>query len=378
MSRALHAIAFWLAFAGIPAVTWAGPRYTLIDLGGFDPAQKSAALGVDNAGRVVGWAFLQTGQNEYSQRAFLWENGTTYDLGALPGEQVSCAVRISDSGWVAGQSGYAAIHAAAWYTGISGQEAIYDLGTLGGTHSFSFGLNDAAQIVGQSEMPGNRCGHAFLWTLQDGMTDLGTLPISPNTTGTGINNLGQVVGYTGSGTDSRAFVWENGTIRYIDADAEQVSEATFAMDINDSGLVVGSMYVEEPDGVVLHACIWDLLAGARTDLGVLAGFGDTSLHAVNALGHAVGLAIRQTTENHAILYESGSLIDLNSLIDPGSGWVLNEARDINDKGWIVGAGVSPSGQHHGFLLVPVPEPATLSLLTLSGLALLGRRRLASA
>ena len=58
------------------------------------------------------------------------------------------------------------------------------------------------------------------------------------------------------------------------------------------------------------------------------------------------------------------MVDLNSLIDPTAGWDLLSANDINDAGEIVGVGVSPSGDEHGFLLVPnsVPEPPALSLL----------------
>ena len=32
------------------------------------------------------------------------------------------------------------------------------------------------------------------------------------------------------------------------------------------------------------------------------------------------------------------MVDLNSLIDPSSGWVLSEANGINDLGQIVGGG----------------------------------------
>lgn len=69
----------------------ADARYTVIDLGGFDPTQKGAAFGINNAGQVVGWAFLETAPNVYSMRAFMWEGGSIHDLGARPGEERSCA-----------------------------------------------------------------------------------------------------------------------------------------------------------------------------------------------------------------------------------------------------------------------------------------------
>jgi hypothetical protein len=46
------------------------------------------------------------------------------------------------------------------------------------------------------------------------------------------------------------------------------------------------------------------------------------------------------------------LIDLNTLVDPGSGWQLRIATGIDQDGEIVGIGVAPDGAYHGFMLVP--------------------------
>jgi hypothetical protein len=69
---------------------------------------------------------------------------------------------------------------------------------------------------------------------------------------------------------------------------------------------------------------------------------------------------------------AGNNIDLNTLIDPASGWDLMYAYDINASGWIVGEGINPQGEEHAFLLVP--EPATFALISLSGLFLRKRSR----
>lgn len=65
------------------------------------------------------------------------------------------------------------------------------------------------------------------------------------------------------------------------------------------------------------------------------------------------------------------MYDLNDLIDSGSGWVLVEARDISDEGYITGYGLY-NGQTRAFLLVP--EPTAVGLLALGGVGLFRRRR----
>jgi probable HAF family extracellular repeat protein len=52
--------------------------------------------------------------------------------------------------------------------------------------------------------------------------------------------------------------------------------------------------------------------------------------------------------------------DLNSLIPAGSGWVLNDAYGINERGQIVGDGTI-NGQSLAFLLTPATM-ATVSAL----------------
>ena len=100
-----------------------------------------------------------------------------------------------------------------------------------------------------------------------------------------------------------------------------------------------------------------------TDLGTLAAYYNSDALGVNANGQAVGLAYNYADIfSSAFLYTNGTLTDLNTLIDPSSGWNLEAASAINDNGWIVGDGVNLSGQEDAFLLTPTPEPSTLVLL----------------
>jgi hypothetical protein len=70
------------------------------------------------------------------------------------------------------------------------------------------------------------------------------------------------------------------------------------------------------------------------------------------------------------------MIDLNTLIPVGSGWLLQEATGINASGDICGYGVI-GGQTHAFELKPTPELSSGALLLLGALPLglaWGRRR----
>ena len=110
-----------------------------------------------------------------------------------------------------------------------------------------------------------------------------------------------------------------------------------------------------------------------TDLGTLGGM-NSYANAINSNGETVGYSWKTgVLGDYAFLYNDGLMTDLNTLIDPTSGWTLESAQAINDNGWIAGYGIGPDGQTQAFLLTPVPEPATLAL-TVVGLAGLVRFR----
>jgi probable HAF family extracellular repeat protein len=104
------------------------------------------------------------------------------------------------------------------------------------------------------------------------------------------------------------------------------------------------------------------------DLGTLGGAFSTA-YGINNSGQVVGESYISGGGQHAFLYSgSGSMQDLNDLINPASGWTLNVARSINDLGQIVGSGTI-GGRSHTFLLTPVPEPSTFVLLSIGILGL---------
>jgi probable HAF family extracellular repeat protein len=108
--------------------------------------------------------------------------------------------------------------------------------------------------------------------------------------------------------------------------------------------------------------------GHMQDLGNMPNYRDTLGRAISADGTVVGLAYvsdSPSTVPHAFCYSNGSMQDLNTFIDPSTGWILNDATGINDAGQIIGRGTNALGQAHAYLLTPmgVPEPAALAFLS---------------
>ena len=95
-----------------------------------------------------------------------------------------------------------------------------------------------------------------------------------------------------------------------------------------------------------------------TSLGTLGGV-NSEAFAINERGQIVGAANTAAGAVRAFLWQAGVMIDLNTLIPDGSGWVLVSARGISEGGQIVGTGTL-NGVTRGFLLTP---PIDLELRT---------------
>ena len=86
-----------------------------------------------------------------------------------------------------------------------------------------------------------------------------------------------------------------------------------------------------------HAFLWE--RGKMRDLGAIGAGRNSEALGLNEKGQVVGWSETEGGENQpaggprvAFLYSDGRMIDLNRLIPPDSGWILREARAINDRG----------------------------------------------
>ena len=100
-----------------------------------------------------------------------------------------------------------------------------------------------------------------------------------------------------------------------------------------------------------------------TDLGALDGDVVSFAAEINAKGQIVGtsVGINFVVVRHAVLWQDGQIIDLNTVIPPNSALHLTDAFAINDRGEIAGVGVPPScsaGDRfcgHAFVLIPCDD-----------------------
>jgi len=162
------------------------------------------ATGVNDGSQVTGYGY---NMDTYFSNAFIWtaESGKLNNLNG-PDQDYCVAKGINKNGDVTGYWNNPS-HA---FLFLWGSSAFQDLGTLpGNDSSWANGINNLGYVVGGSSNSSGGAYHAFFWTTEKGMTDLGTLG-GINIEALGLNDLGQVVGYseTASG-NTHAFLWES-------------------------------------------------------------------------------------------------------------------------------------------------------------------------
>ena len=219
-------------------------------------------------------------------------------------------------------------------------------------------------MTGVAYLAGNNFYRAFYWN--GTMSTVGVLPVGTNSIGFGINDGGRITGQSEIGGGAwQAFVWDgSGGMTGIPGLGGTNS---YGRAINAGGGVTGQADV--PGNTGSHAFYWDGVS-AMQDLGTLGG--TTSYgYGINGGGAVVGSsALTGGAVTHAFLWAGGVMSDLNNLLVNGGGWVLTEARGINDSGWIAGTG-TVGGETHAFLLTPVEDTPEAGTVWVVGTGLAG-------
>ena len=212
-------------------------------------------------------------------------------------------------------------------------------------------INDLGQVVGGYADPGTIKLHPGYWNADGSFHQI---------TGTGflqtydMNDVGQLAGQQ---NHLAAFLWD-GSIHNVGFLGGDYTEPAA---INDAGAIVGqgSTRDRDRDGKpIYHPFLYS--NGTMRDLGTLGAdssvrFNDFARD-INNSGVVVGVASVSAAKGDAFVYD-GAMHDLNDLVtNVPPGWVLYEARLINDRGQIVAEGRGPDGSSGNFLLNPVAIP----------------------
>jgi probable HAF family extracellular repeat protein len=298
--------------------------------------------------------------------------------------------------------------------------SVTDLGTLGGTSSVGTAINDAGTAVGYSTLAGGQT-RAFMWTVGNGMEDLGALGAG-DSRAFDINNNDHIVGET----TNQAFRWtspsgmilidsaNNGKANGLNNSDAAIGERNFGpfdrtvkwdaantvsnpfpaanvrgIAMNDLGEIVIQLTngVSYNDGTVATLTAVPLTAATdmnnsrdivgstgsfasyydfdSTTLSVLGKLSpsDTFSRAlgINSAGNIVGIS--QGSGAFIVDFDHQLMTSLTSLLDPAyAGWNILVADDINNLGQIVGVGEF-NGVSHAVILNPVPEPTTATLFS---------------
>ncbi len=353
------------------------------------------------------------------------DDPTFFGLGDLPGGGVfSSANGVSADGTTVIGSSISELSGsyreAFRWTAATGMVPLGDLPS-GRFNSIAEGVSaDGSVVVGTSDIE-NGVIVGFVWTEAEGMTALPLLaPSRPYAEArdvsadgsiiVGISNYETVTG----GTQTMAVKWTEGQITPLGMLPDHVSSIVSGMSA-DGRVVYGKSYGKF--GGVYSICRWvdgnDAEAmpelgnpyGVSTDgtfvVGIISLTDDVEAYRwsqetgvirlenlnekhLDTRGHAVSadgsIVVGRVWEVGAFIWdEVNGMRDLKAVLEEDhgldmTGWSLNTATDISDDGTvIVGHGVNPLGDVEAWVAV-IPEPATLAMLALGGLALLRRKR----
>jgi probable HAF family extracellular repeat protein len=250
-------------------------------------------------------------------------------------------------------------NAISWSDQTLSSVAVTNIGTLGGSSSSGSGINDLGQVTGSSFIAGDSVSHAFFWDpIKIAMTDLGTLSGS-SSSGSGINNLGQVTGSSSiaGGSYSHAFFWDPTTNIMTDLGAPG-SLFSSGSAINDAGRVTGSAY--PANKFIIKATIWD---PTMNNIGSVFGSSIESYGVdINNAGSVTGGYYVNGMASHTFIWDpiTSAMTDLGTLglIDQSHSYSYGSG--INDKGLVTG-----TSDQHAFTWDPTTGVMT-NLGTLGG------------
>ena len=311
----------------------------------------SRAWDINNNQQVVGYVdYVDPSQGSRHAPFFYDHNNGLLLVGTGSGEFRS----INDKEIIAGWEITAQAQTGATVSGVvSGALSTVRVGGVNDP-SKALSINNKIWVAG-SETPSS----FFLQNFFKIDIDKFSIPLSSlGSEITALNNINGIVGtetttagifgfYVGPvGGSTNSFIIKMGTLG---------GTTSIPSSINDSGFIVGESGNQSFFGVTRHAFITHSDSnGVLQDLGTLGG-SESFAYDINNKNIIVGKANNFQNIQEAFIYQDEVMTSLNSRVVNIDGWLLEEARAINDDGVIIAQGFINGSRLRTYAVLLIPN-----------------------
>lgn len=329
-----------------------------------------SAAGVNSQGIVVGQCEYSCGCSDYPlagfERAWMYDekSGALTELIFEPSELGAVATNISNTGVVTGEEATTSLTNVPGFWTVTGGAML--LQPVASVEIVTMGIGQNGKYIAATEGAANV---PVLWSGADYST-ITSLPLptcnpcgeedlvavnAVNDSGTAVGDGPVNVPNSPTGTEDTAIEWRDGTVTSLGTLPGGTDSAAYG--INNNGDVVGFSWTGPNQSSPARAFLYH--AGTMTDIDTLPGSQGSVATAINDSGQIVGdMGFAAPNSNSSFLYENGQMYDLNTLIDPTSPLIglvqLQGAVSISSNGRIAVNGTDSryAGALRAFLLIP--------------------------
>ncbi|MCZ6494270.1 MAG: hypothetical protein O6933_09345, partial [Planctomycetota bacterium] len=193
-------------------------------------------------------------------------------------------------------------------------------------------LNENGAVVGRYRCPISKFDRPFLWTPQDGFTDLGLPPGVMETIPTDINDQGVICGtMIVADVGFRGFVYDQGVWTVLPPVVDMLGTWSSAAAISNAGIVVGQRSITENLNPQ-NAYIWSAAEGFN-DLGVMNG-PNSAATAISDTALVAGWIGTGQSDSLGFLWDDGNVTNLPAIPGGSTSFPLG----VSSQGKVVGLG----------------------------------------
>jgi CSLREA domain-containing protein len=329
----------------------AAPAYSIVQIG--TGALHPNAL--NNLGEVVG-------ATPPGDLPWAWKDGSFLQLDAPPQGWLAAgndagyksgAVDVNDLGQVLGAFSQFCSSSCQADTSLGVWDAsgkLQFVGPMGTTNGppIAIAINNRGDVLGGVESATDNLSVPDDWFYLPAGGAATTLPFTGNQNGPcclgwlDLNDHGEALAVGGpldSADKAQSYTWSGAIAGPIDIEPAA---------LNDNGVIVGLHHFPDESAFVARGALYE--NGQIVDMGTSTDVPQSNPTAINNHDEVVG---DNATSQEPFLWSEGTFVALQSLLPSGSGWTLQHAIDINDRGQIVGTGTL-NGHAAAFLMTPPP------------------------